>query len=68
MLAYHYAEAAKDEDADLVWADAPDELDRVRARAVHWLSRAGRLARGRHELDEAVELYDRAIALSDGRP
>ena len=31
---------------------------------MHWLSRAGRLARGRHELDEAVELYDRAIALS----
>jgi len=64
VLAYHYAEAAKEEDVDLVWADAPDELDRTRARAVHWLSRAGRLARGRHELDEAVELYDRAIALS----
>ena len=64
VLAYHYAEAAKEEDVDLVWADAPDELDRIRACAVHWLSRAGRLARGRHELDEAVELYDRAIALS----
>jgi class 3 adenylate cyclase len=64
VLAYHYAEAAKEEDADLVWADAPDELARIRARAVHWLSRAGRLARGRHELDEAVELYERAIALA----
>ena len=64
VLAYHYAEASKEEDADLVWADEPDELTRVRACAVHWLSRAGRLARGRHELDEAVELYDRAIALS----
>ncbi|MET0559989.1 MAG: adenylate/guanylate cyclase domain-containing protein, partial [Gaiellaceae bacterium] len=64
VLAYHYAEAAKEEDVDLVWADDSDELDRVRACAVHWLSRAGRLARGRHELDEAVELYDRAIALS----
>jgi class 3 adenylate cyclase len=63
-LAYHYSEAAKDEDADLVWAGEPDELARVRARAFHWLTRAGRLARGRHELDEAVELYDRAIALS----
>jgi class 3 adenylate cyclase len=64
VLAYHYSEAAKDEDADLVWAGQPDELARVRERAVHWLSRAGRLARGRHEIDEAVELYDRAIALS----
>ena len=64
VLAYHYAEAAKEEDVDLVWADAPDELDRIRACAALWLSRAGRLARGRHELDEAVELYERAIALS----
>ena len=64
VLAYHYAEAAKEEDVDLVWGDESDELDRVRACAVHWLSRAGRLARGRHELDEAVELYDGAIALS----
>jgi class 3 adenylate cyclase/tetratricopeptide (TPR) repeat protein len=64
VLAYHYAEAAKQEDADLVWADEPDELTRVCTRAVHWLSRAGRLARGRHELEEAVELYDRAIVLS----
>jgi class 3 adenylate cyclase len=65
VLAYHYAQAAREEDADLVWAGQPDELARVRARAVHWLSRAGRLARGRHEMDEAVELYQRAVALSD---
>jgi len=64
LLAYHYSEAAKPEDADLVWAGEPDELERVRARAVHWLSRAGRLARGRHEIDEAVELYERAVELS----
>ena len=65
VLAYHYAEAAKEEDVDLVWAGAPDELDRVRACAVHWLSRSGRLARGRHEMEEAVELYTRAVALCD---
>ena len=64
VLAYHYAEAAKEEDSDLVWADEPAELERVRAAAVHWLTRAARLARGRHELDEAVELYNRAVALS----
>jgi hypothetical protein len=65
LLAYHYAEAAKDEDADLVWAGEPDELVRVRERAVYWLTRAGRLARGRHELEEAVELYTRAAELAD---
>jgi class 3 adenylate cyclase len=64
VLAYHYAQAAKDEDADLVWAGAPDELVRVRERAVHWLTRAGRLARNRHEIEEAVELYARAVELS----
>ena len=64
VLAYHYSEAAKEEDADLVWAGEPGELARVRARAVQWLSRAGRLARGRHEIDEALELFDGAIALS----
>jgi class 3 adenylate cyclase len=65
VLAYHYAEAVKTEDADLVWAGEPGELDRVRRRAVHWLARAGRLARGRHEMDEAVELFGRAVELSD---
>ena len=65
LLAYHYAEAARPEDADLVWADDLDQLERVRRRAVHWLRRAGRLARGRHELDEAVELFTRALELSD---
>jgi hypothetical protein len=64
-LAYHYAEAAKEEDADLVWAGDPEELARVRARAVYWLSRSGRLARGRHEIQEAVELYTRAVELAD---
>jgi class 3 adenylate cyclase len=65
LLAYHYAEAANPADADLVWADDADELARVRAKAVHWLSRAGRLARGRHEMQEAVELFERAVELSD---
>ena len=64
LLAYHYAEAAKDEDADLVWADEPDELDRVRACAVHWLSRAGQ-ARARAPRDRrggrALRPRDRAV-------
>ncbi len=65
LLAYHYSEAVKPEDVDLVWVDDPDELARLRGRAVHWLRRAGELARGRHEMDEAVDLFTRAIELSD---
>ena len=40
LLAHHYAQAAGPEDADLAWADAPDELERLRAAAVRWLRRA----------------------------
>ena len=65
LLAYHYAEAASRRDADLVWGDDPEGLAHVRDRAVHWLLRAGQLARGRHEMEEAVELFTRAVDLTD---
>jgi class 3 adenylate cyclase len=65
LVAYHYAEAANPEDADLVWAGDPDGLARVRAKAVHWLARAGTLARGRYEMEEAIELFTRAALLCD---
>jgi class 3 adenylate cyclase len=63
LLAYHYSEAVRPEDADLVWASDLEERDRVRRRAVHWLRRAAELAGRRHELEEAVDLYHRAIEL-----
>jgi class 3 adenylate cyclase len=65
LLAFHFAEAARPEDADLVWAGDADGLAAVRRQAVRWLTRAGQLARGRHEILEAVELLTRAVALSD---
>ena len=65
LLAHHYSEAANPHEADLVWAGDPEGLANVRERAVHWLSRAGRLARGRHEMEEAVELFTRAVELTD---
>lgn len=65
LLAYHYAEAVRSEDADLVWVGAEDELLRLRTLAVARLRRAGELARGRYELDEAVELLTRAVELAD---
>jgi class 3 adenylate cyclase/tetratricopeptide (TPR) repeat protein len=64
LLAYHFAEAVRPEDADLVWAGAEDELERVRTSAVVWLRRAGVLARGRYEMDEAIELLTRAAELT----
>ena len=45
-LAHHYAEAVRPQDADLAWADRPEELARLRGEAVAWLRRAGELAVG----------------------
>jgi class 3 adenylate cyclase len=64
FIAYHYSEAVRPEDADLVWGDGSDELAALRARAVAWLRRAAELARGRYEMDEAIELLTRALDLS----
>jgi tetratricopeptide (TPR) repeat protein len=65
LLAYHYAEAVRPEDADLAWADDPDELARLRREGVAWLRRAGELARGRYEIDEAIQLLTGATELVD---
>lgn len=65
LLAYHYSEAVRLEDADLVWDGDPGELGRLRTRAVLWLRRAGELARGRYEMEEAVELFTRAVEFCD---
>lgn len=65
LLSYHYAEAVRPEDSDLVWATEPGELERLRGCAVGWLRRAAELARGRYEVDEAIELLTRATELAD---
>jgi class 3 adenylate cyclase len=65
LIAYHYSEAVRPEDVDLAWADAADKVDALRARAVHWLRRAGELAGGRYEMDEAIGLLSRALELSE---
>ncbi len=63
LLAHHYAEAVRPEDADLAWAGADAELDRGRESALAWLRRAAELAIGRYEIDEALELLHRALEL-----
>jgi class 3 adenylate cyclase len=62
LLAHHYAEAVRPEDADLAWSDE-QELDRLRERAGVWLRRAAELAVGRYEIEEALSLLHRALEL-----
>ena len=64
LLAHHYAEAAQPTDADLAWAGAEEELERVRTEAVAWLRRAAELAVLRYDIDEALELLHRAVELA----
>jgi class 3 adenylate cyclase len=64
LLAYHFSEAVRPDDVDLVWGADRDEHRRLRAAAVRWLRRAGVLARGRYELEEALELFHRAAELT----
>jgi class 3 adenylate cyclase len=63
LLAHHYAESVRPEDADLVWIDADRELARLREKAVGWLRRAAELAASRYEIGEALALLDQAIVL-----
>jgi class 3 adenylate cyclase/tetratricopeptide (TPR) repeat protein len=64
LLALHYAEAARPENADLAWGEDTAELARVRSRAVEWLRRAAELAGLRCEVEDALALLDQALALA----
>lgn len=68
LLALHYAEAVRPDDADLAWAGEDEELARLRERAVAWLCRAAELAVGRYEIDDAVALLQRAVELEPSAP
>jgi len=63
LLAHHFAEAVSPEDVDLAWAGAEAELAQLRAAAVQWLRRAAELAIGRYDMDDALELLQRALEL-----
>jgi class 3 adenylate cyclase/tetratricopeptide (TPR) repeat protein len=62
-LAQHYAGAAAPEDADLAWESEDSRYEDLRASAVKWLRRAAELAAARYEIDEALALLGRALAL-----
>jgi class 3 adenylate cyclase/tetratricopeptide (TPR) repeat protein len=63
LLAHHYAEAARPEDADLAWTGASNELERVQEQAIAWLRRAAEVAAGRCEINDALSLLERALTL-----
>src|SRR5262249_17881350 len=63
LLADHYTQACRPEDAGLAWAGAEDELEDLRVRAVAWLRRAAELAVGRYEIDEGIEHLNDALRL-----
>ncbi|MGN6799367.1 MAG: ATP-binding protein, partial [Gaiellaceae bacterium] len=63
LLAHHYSEAARPEDADLAWPGDPDTAERLRRAAVKWLRRAAQLAISRYDLDEAIEMLEHAAEL-----
>ncbi|MDQ4107909.1 MAG: AAA family ATPase [Actinomycetota bacterium] len=63
LLAHHYAEAVRPDDADLAWAGERGELATLRAHALTWLRRAAQRAIGRFEIDEGLALLHRALEL-----
>jgi len=63
LLAHHFAEAARPEDADLAWAGEERELERLRSQAVAWLRRAADLAVARYDIDEGLLHLHRALGL-----
>ena len=67
LLAHHYSEAVRPEVADLAWAGAEDELDRL-ARTRLLARRAAELAVGRYAIDDAIALFERARELEVSEP
>jgi class 3 adenylate cyclase len=67
LLAHHYAQAVRPDDADLAWAGSEPELAELRTRAIAWLRRAAELSASRYALDEALGLLDRALTLDPDR-
>jgi hypothetical protein len=65
LLAHHYAEAVRPEDADLAWGGEQSERERLQEKALEWLRRAAELALGRYELSDAISLLQRALALEE---
>ena len=65
LLAHHYAEAVRPDDADLAWGGEEAERERLQQKALEWLRGAAELALGRYELADAISLLQRALDLEE---
>jgi class 3 adenylate cyclase len=63
LLAHHYAEAVRPEDADLAWPGEEAELERLRGKALLWLESAAQFAMRRYEIEDGLALLHRALSL-----
>jgi class 3 adenylate cyclase len=63
LLAHHYAEAVRPEDADIAWADESAEHERLSVKAVRWLRRAADVAISRYEIEDGIHLLQSALPL-----
>jgi len=61
LLAHHYAQAVRPEEADLAWAGKEQEVDRLRAKASAWARRAAGVLISRYEMDTGVALLLQAL-------
>jgi class 3 adenylate cyclase/tetratricopeptide (TPR) repeat protein len=64
VVAHHYSAAAQPEVSGLAWPEDSQESERIRVKSLTALIEAGRAARRRYSIDQAVEYADRALALS----
>ena len=63
VLAHHYYEAARPDDADLAWDDGED-LARLREKALTWLRIGATRAISRYELDQALAQLQNALTIA----
>jgi class 3 adenylate cyclase len=63
LLAHHYYEAVRPEDADLAWPGQEEQRGRLSERAVFWSEQAAAAAVDRYEIDDALALLRNALQL-----
>jgi class 3 adenylate cyclase len=66
LLAHHYESAARPEDAALAWATDGTAREQIRTKALAALLDAGRAAKTRFAIDQALGFAERALALAEG--
>ena len=65
VVAHHFTQAVRPEDADIAWEGRGDELVQLRENAVDWLRRAAATATARYLLDDALTMLHQALDLAD---